>query len=226
MRTRVLLFVTAVLWSGSLLGQTFSANLTGIVTDAAGAIVPGAEAVLKDPATSDVHKTVANEQGRYTFSQVLPATYQLTVLHAGFRQYVQGGLVLNPNQSAEVNVQLQVGSVTESVAVTGAAPILDTQTSNESSTLSTTMMESLPIANRAPLVLVLAAGAGGSYSSTGAFGPGANDDQNVARFNIFGGRQNSSAIMIDGIPSLVGDWGGLLAEPGTDTVQDLQVVRL
>jgi Carboxypeptidase regulatory-like domain/TonB dependent receptor len=227
MSSRLLFTVSAlVLWSSNLLpAQTFSANLTGVVTDSSGAAVPGAEAVLKDPATNDIHKTVANEQGRYTFSQILPATYSLTITHSGFRQYVLDGLVLSPNQSAEVNVQLQVGSVSESVEITGAAPILDTQTSNESETLSTTMMESLPIANRAPLVLVLAAGAGGSYSSTSAFGPGANDDQNVARFNIFGGRQNSSAIMIDGIPSLVGDWGGLLAEPGTDTVQDLQVLR-
>jgi hypothetical protein len=219
------LFAAFFASSCCLLGQTFSANLTGLVTDSSGAAVPGAQALLKDPATNDTRRTVTNDQGRYAFSQISPTTYTLSVTHSGFRQYVQDGLMLSPNQSAEMNVQLQVGSSSESVEVTGAAPILDTQTSNESETLSTAMMENLPIANRAPLVLVLAAGAGGSYSSTGAFGPGANDDQNVARFNIFGQRQNSSAIMIDGIPSLVGDWGGLLAEPGTDTVQDLQVLR-
>ena len=87
------------------------------------------------------------------------------------------------------------------------------------------MMQSLPMANRAALSLVVAAAAGGSYSSTGVFGPGANDDQNVARFNIYGGRQNSTAILIDGVPSTVGDWGGLLTEPGADSVQDMQVIR-
>src|SRR5581483_3919491 len=170
-------------------------------------------------------KTTANGEGRYNFSQILPATYSLSVSQGGFRTFVQNGLTLTANQTMELNVALTFGAVTESIEVTGAPPVLDTQTSNESSTLTSSMMQSLPMANRAALSLVVAAAAGGSYSSTGVFGPGANDDQNVARFNIYGGRQNSTAILIDGVPSTVGDWGGLLTEPGADSVQDMQVIR-
>ena len=226
MRSRTLfVLVAAVLCSRCLQGQTFSANLTGIVTDPAGAIVPGAQATLRNAETGDLRKTVTNPEGRYNFSQVPPATYTLAVTQPGFRTSIQNRVGLTANQSMELNVALQFGSVTESIEVNSAAPILDTQTSNESAVLNNTMIESLPMANRAALSLVVAAGAGGSYSNTSIFGPGANDDQNVARFNLYGGRQNSTAILIDGVPSTVGDWGGLLAEPGADSVQDMQVIR-
>lgn len=226
MRLRLLSGVAAVCWSCACLhGQTFSANLTGTVSDPGGAVVPGAVATLRNVDTGDSRKVTTNEEGRYNFSQILPATYSLSVTQGGFRTHVQNGLTLTANQTMEVDVHLTFGAVTESIEVTGAAPILDTQTSNESSTLTSSMMQSLPMANRAALSLVVAAAAGGSYSSTGVFGPGANDDQNVARFNIYGGRQNSTAILIDGVPSTVGDWGGLLTEPGADSVQDMQVIR-
>ncbi len=187
--------------------------------------MPGAAATLKNLDTGDLRKTVADSEGRYNFNQILPATYSLSVTQNGFRVFVQNGITLTANQSMNLDVKLVVGAVTESIEVNAAPPVLDTQTSNESNTLTSSMMQSLPMANRAALSLVVAAGAGGSYSSTGVFGPGANDDQNVARFNLYGGRQNSTAILIDGVPSTVGDWGGLLTEPGADSVQDMQVIR-
>lgn len=223
---RLLSTAVAAWWCcGTIFCQTFSANLTGVVTDPGGGVIPGAVATLKNADTGEIRKSVTNQLGRYNFSQVAPATYSLTVTQSGFRSYVQNGITLTANQSMDLSMTLVVGSVSESVEVTGAAPILDTQTSNESNTLTTSMMESLPMANRAALSLVVDAAAGASYSNTSVFGPGANDDQNVARFNLYGGRQNSTAILIDGVPSTVGDWGGLLAEPGADSVQDMQVIR-
>lgn len=223
---KLVAIAAAILWgSVSVIGQTFSANLTGIVTDPGGGVVPGAEATLKNSDTGEIRKAVTDAQGRYTFSQIAPATYSLSVTQPGFRTYLQNGIIVTANQSMSLDVSMAVGAVNESIEVTGAAPILDTQTSNESSTLTSSMMQSLPMANRAALSLVVATAAGASYSNTTVFGPGANDDQNVARFNLYGGRQNSTAILIDGVPSTVGDWGGLLTEPGADSVQDMQVIR-
>jgi Carboxypeptidase regulatory-like domain/TonB dependent receptor len=223
---KLLVIAATALWCcSSVVGQTFSANLTGTVTDPAGAVIPGAETTLKNTDSGELRKAATDQQGRYSFSQVAPGTYSLNVTQSGFRAYLQTGIILTANQSMDLDVRLVVGLVTESIEVTGAAPILDTQTSNESNTLTTSMLANLPMANRAALSLVVAAAAGASYSNTGVFGPGANDDQNVARFNLYGGRQNSTAILIDGVPSTVGDWGGLLAEPGADSVQDMQVIR-
>jgi hypothetical protein len=224
-RKQVLKSVTVVVMlAGSLLCQTFTANITGAVTDPGGALVAGAQTVLRNMSTGETRKAVTNELGRYTFSQVLPSSYTITVTKEGFREFVQTGVQLGSNQSAEVNIQLQLGAISERVEVSAAAILLDTQTSNESSTLSTAMVESLPMSNRSALALVTATIAGGNVTSS-IFGSGANDDQNIARFNIFGGRQNTSAILIDGVPATAGDWGGLIAQPGADTVQDLQVMR-
>lgn len=218
------LLLSAVLCSGSLLGQTFTANLTGVVTDPVGAIIPGATVVLSSQSTGETRTTTSNQLGRYSFAQLSPATYSLRVTLSGFREALQTNLELTANQSAELNVALAIGEVTETVEVVAEAPLLDTQTSNQSSTLSTKMMQSLPLSNRAALSLVTATMAGGTYRGSW-MGAGATDDQNVARFNIFGGRENTSQILIDGVPATTGDWGGLIAQPGADTVQELQVVR-
>jgi hypothetical protein len=206
--------------SGCLLGQTFTANITGTVTDPAGASVVGAQTVLKNTSTGETRRGVTNELGRYTFSQILPSSYELTVTKEGFRASVQTGVQVTPNQTAEVNIQLQLGGMSERVEVSAAAILLDTQTSNQSSTMNRSMLESLPVANRSALALVTATIAGGTGANQNT-----NDDQNVGRFNLFGGRRDSSAILIDGVSATAGDWGGLIAQPGADTVQDLQVIR-
>ena len=224
MKTWNSVVAVAIFWSGSLMGQTFTANLTGAVTDPAGASVPEAQALLKNLRTGEVRRTITNQLGRYTFSQVQPSAYTLSVTKTGFRESVHADLQLGSNQSAELNLMLQVGSIAEQVEVRSSVPLLDTQTSNQSSTLDTKMMQSLPVSNRAALSLVTATIAGGMYTA-GFMGQGAADDQNVARFNIFGGRQNTTQILIDGVSATAGDWGGLIAEPGADTVQDLQVMR-
>ncbi len=224
MKINLVVLTAATLLSGSLFGQTFTANLTGVVTDQGGAIVPGAAVTLNSQSTSQSRKTTTNLVGRYTFAQLPPAEYSLTVTMSGFREQVHRGVALGANQSVELNVSLEVGAVSETVEVTAAAPLLDTETANESSTLNTSMMQNLPLANRAPLALVTATVAGGTYRA-GFMGQGASDDQNVARFNVFGGRENTAQILIDGVPAKSGGWGGLIAEPGADTVQELQVIR-
>src|ERR1043166_8303163 len=131
--------LTAVFWSGLLNGQTFTANITGLITDPGGAIVPEAQCTLTDTRTGDTRRTLTNQLGRYTFSQILPSSYKLSVTKPGFREYVQNGVQLTSNQSAELNIELRIGAVSDSVEVSAAAPLLDTQTSNQSSTLKRTM---------------------------------------------------------------------------------------
>ena len=120
---------------------------------------------------------------------------------------MQSGLALSSNQSAELTLALEVGAVSQKLEVSAAAPLLDTQTSNESGTLNTNMVENLPVSNRAALSLVTATLAGRTigYGLSTIFGSSAADDQNVARFNLFGGRQNTTAILIDGVPATAGD---------------------
>src|SRR6476660_4651505 len=89
-------------------------------------------------------------------------------------------------------------------------------------TLTQEMVSQLPLNMRNPLALVHAS-AGVVAARTGV--SQAAQDQNQNRFSLNGGRHESTAVLVDGIPMSAGDWGGLIANPAADAVQEIQVVR-
>ncbi len=106
--------------------------------------------------------------------------------------------------------------------MTAAAPLLDTQTANKSVTLNAQQVLDLPVNARDPLVLVHST-AGVTGVRTGV--STATTDQNHNRFALNGGRDESSLILIDGVPATAVDWGGALAMPSVDSVQEVQVMK-
>ena len=205
-----------------LLGQTSTGTITGRVSDPNEAAVPGADVVLRNANTNEIRRGKTNEPGIYTFPQLLPGDYTLSATKEGFRSFVQNGIQLSASQTAEINVRLVLGQVSEKIEITAAAALLDTQTSNQSSTLESKLIQELPLLVRNPFALV--------HSSAGVVSLNQNlinstSEQNTTRFSLNGGRENSGQVMIDGVPALAGDWGGLLATPGVDTVQEVQVLR-
>jgi hypothetical protein len=212
-----------VLGAGTaLLGQTFTGTVTGRISDPNEAVVPAADVVLQNANTGEIRRGKTNESGIYTFPQLLPGSYTLSVSKEGFRGFVQNGVQLGTNQTAVINARLVLGQVSEKIEITAAPPLIDTQTSNQSFTLETRLVQELPLLVRNPFALVHA------NAGTVALNPNfaaATGDQNTTRFSLNGGRENSAQIMIDGVPALAGDWGGLLTTPAVDTVQEVQVLR-
>src|SRR6266849_306715 len=111
--------------------QVFTANLTGLVTDPNQAVMPGVSVRIKNVATNEGRQTLTGTEGRYTFSQLLPGTYDVTAEFTGFRSVVQRDIALAANQSAELNFSMQVGDVTQTVEVKENTVALDTQTANQ-----------------------------------------------------------------------------------------------
>jgi hypothetical protein len=202
--------------------QAFTANLTGLVTDPQNAVMPKVVVKLKNTVTQETRQTVTGSEGRYTFSQLLPSTYELTAELPGFRTFVRRDIQLIANQSAELNIQLTLGEVTQTVEVNEAAPLLDSQTANQSVTLDKSAVVELPINARNPFVLVHAT-AGVVSVRTGI--STATQDQNHNRFALNGGRDESALILLDGVPATTGDWSALIIAPSVDSVQEVQVVR-
>ncbi len=197
-------------------------NITGIVTDASGSALPGAQVNLKNNATNDSRNVLSNESGLYNFAQLAPGSYRLEVQLKGFKKYQVATVNLQSSQVAEVNTQLTLGDVSESVQVEAVAVGIDTQTANKEVTLSTAMVAELPVNARNPFVLVHAT-ADVTAVRTGV--SGATTDQNHNRFSLNGGRGQGGLVLIDGVPATAGDWGGLIASPGVDSVQETQVIR-
>ena len=202
--------------------QAFTGNITGLVTDPTGAALAGAQVSLRNNATNDSRSATTNEAGLYNFPQLPPGNYRLEVEIQGFRKYQIASIALQTAQVAEVNAQMTLGDVAEKIEVAAAAVAIDTQTANKEVTFSKEMVQELPVNARVPFVQVHAT-AGVTAVRTGV--SGATTDQNHNRFSLNGGRGQGGLVLIDGVPATAGDWGGLIASPGVDSVAESQVIR-
>ena len=102
-----------------------SATLTGKVTDNSGGVMPGVTVTVTEIDTGRSQTSVANENGQYRFPLLPPGTYTLLAEIAGFAPIVISPLELLVGQSANVNVQMGVAGVEETVTVTGESPLVD-----------------------------------------------------------------------------------------------------
>jgi hypothetical protein len=223
--TAVMILSGVALWFGGIpcAAQVFTATLTGVVTDPSGGTIPQADLGLANTGTNEKRRIKTSADGRYTFSQLLPGTYELSAEAAGFKKLIHQGIILRANDTAEVNLTLEVGSTTESVEVSGTASLLNTQTADQSLHIETNTLANLPMATRDAFRIVWA-NAGISEAFNGATSN--TGDQNLDRFGMNGGRTESTAILIDGVPATsTSQWNGLYYSPTLESVQEVQLVR-
>ncbi|HEX4951274.1 MAG TPA: TonB-dependent receptor, partial [Blastocatellia bacterium] len=146
---RSVLAMLFVVWFGCFVyAQQETATITGEVKDVAGAIVPGASVTITNVETGVSLKGETNAQGLYTIPALKPGPYTVTVEKAGFRKFVRSGLTLQVNQFARVDVELQVGDVTNTVEITQAAALLETETSSRGSVIDQKKIVDLPLNGR------------------------------------------------------------------------------
>jgi hypothetical protein len=126
-------------------GQSDRGTVTGTVADPAGALIPGATIVLENTATGSKFTSATTETGNYTIPSVPAGTYTLNVEQTGFRKHVQSGITVNVAQTARIDVILQIGSTSESVQVTADAPLLKTESAEQSTTISGDRINALPL---------------------------------------------------------------------------------
>ncbi len=128
--------------------QQETATLTGEVKDASGAVVPGASLTITNIATGVALKSATNEQGLYTVPSLKPGPYTITVEKAGFKKSVRSGLTLQVAQVARVDISLQVGDLTNTVEITAATALLETETSSRGSVIDQKKINDLPLNGR------------------------------------------------------------------------------
>jgi hypothetical protein len=139
------LALLAVCFASAVYGQAVNATVLGTVTDASGAIVPGAKVTVTDVNTSVSRSTETNGSGNYSFPDLAPGNYVVTVEITGFKKETRRGVDLLVNTSTRIDVQLQPGNVAESIEVTGAPPSLQTDRADTSSKIETVQTANLPV---------------------------------------------------------------------------------
>lgn len=203
-------------------GQAFTGTITGVVTDPNAAAIAGATIRVRNEATNDSRTVRSGNDGLFVFSQLPPGNYEVTAEMTGFRRSVQAGAELRVNQTLEINMPLQLGEVTQTVEITAAVSLLDTQSANRAVTLDSQTVLDLPVNARNPFALVHV-NAGVIAVRTGI--SQATQDQNHNRFSMNGGRGQAGLTLIDGVPAAAVDWGGLIAAPSVDSVQEVNIAR-
>ncbi len=135
--------------------QLPTATILGTVRDASGAVVPGASVTAKNVDTSQTRSGKTAADGSYRFNALPVGNYEVRVEHAGFEAAVRGGLTLTVSQEAVVNIALEVGAATQTVSVTGEAPLVDTTTGSLGGTVDEQKVANLPLNGRNYIDLVL-----------------------------------------------------------------------
>ncbi|HLV02644.1 MAG TPA: carboxypeptidase-like regulatory domain-containing protein, partial [Acidobacteriota bacterium] len=148
-------FLLWALLSIQLLAQVGQGTITGRVTDPSGAILPGAEVTLTNQATGISRSHVTNDVGEYTFTNLPPAGYQISVSLPGFKTSIVRDVTLFVNDTVRVDVRLEVGEIQTSVDVEGAAAVVQTETTSVGNVVDGTQIEEMPLDGRGDLFRLL-----------------------------------------------------------------------
>jgi hypothetical protein len=127
------------------LAQSVSATLLGTVTDSTGAVVPNAKVTVTETQTSVVHTAQSNESGNWIVPNLPPGVYAASVEITGFKKESRRGITLVVDTTTRVDIQLTPGNVTETIEVTGAPPILQTDTASTAEQIDNEMLANVPL---------------------------------------------------------------------------------
>ena len=137
-----------VLCTLTAVAQIQNGQFTGTVTDPSGAAVPGARVTASNPSTNLSVTTITNGSGVYTIKELRPGTYKIRVEAKGFRSFEDSGVTLDVGAVQRVDAKLEIGQTKEVVEVSGAAALVNTETSQLSTTVTSTQIENLPLNGR------------------------------------------------------------------------------
>jgi len=175
--------------------QSDRGTMTGTVSDATGAVIPGVNVVAVNTETSARYETVSTETGNYTLAQLPSGPYQLSAELPGFKKYVRQGINVLLAQTLRLDVRLEVGSANESVTITADAPLLKTESTEVAHNVSAEFLNNVPLLG----IGRLASGGTGIRSAYSVVNvvPGATwlPDQTI---RVNGMEGNTSALRVDG----------------------------
>ncbi len=191
-----ILFVSVSL-GAAIYAQEVSAGLTGRVTDQTGGAIVGASVTAKDVDRGTEWPTKTNEDGIYAFPRIPVGRYELKVEAQGFKTVVQPGIVLQVNQRGRIDIQMQVGAVTESVNVTSEGPLLQTETTQVGSVISSRTIVNTPLISRNPIALTLLA-PGVTTPDPSSFNNGVRTSGG-GRPYVNGNREEANNFLLDGV---------------------------
>src|SRR3989449_3992172 len=130
------------------------AGISGVIHDPSGAVIPGVTITVTNPATNFSRSSVSNEAGVYNFPALQPGRFNIKVELPGFRTITQNDIELQVQQSARMDFTLQVGDVSQTVEVSGAAALIATENATVGTVIENQRIVDMPLNGRNFLQLV------------------------------------------------------------------------
>ena len=185
--------------SSTLAAAQSNGAVAGVIRDTSGGVLPGATVEAASPALIEqVRSGVSDGQGRYQIIELPPGTYSVTVTLPGFSTYVREGIELSAGFTANVSAELSVGSVEETITVTGATPIVDVQNARTQRVLRADVLNALPSGTRS-LTKIASMTLGAVNSSRGVSDVGGDKGESATGIRIHGNRAADGKANWDGM---------------------------
>jgi hypothetical protein len=217
----VLFLVVSAVW---VLAQTTNGNIQGTITDPSGATVGGAKVTSRNMETGLTISTVTTDAGLYSLPNLPVGRYAVTIEAPNLKKYTREGVTVDTDATVPLDIQMQLGAVSDNVTVVADATQLETATSDIGVTLQPSLIQNLPLevpgTIRNPVEFIkLVPGFTGSVGND----PGSNTNDN---FKVNGGQTGSTDVLVDGVSiSLVSpniQWNKGVSSEG---VQEFKVLQ-
>ncbi|MEP6961092.1 MAG: carboxypeptidase-like regulatory domain-containing protein, partial [Acidobacteriota bacterium] len=190
--------ITGFVFAAMLAAQAVSTSqVSGVVQDVTGAVLPGAEVKLMQTDTGAVRTVLSGADGAYLLSNLPIGPYRMEVSRDGFTKYVQAGIVLNVNTNPAINPMLKIGAVTEQIVVEAVASAVETHSSGIGQVMTHQDIINLPLNSREPAQLILLTGAA---TTQGAVANDLNTNKNfpTITISVAGANANQISFSLDG----------------------------
>src|SRR6266478_3613559 len=218
----VVLFFSVLAFS-----QNITGTILGVVKDASGAVVSGAEVAAVNLDTNQSVKTTTNQLGSYELPYLRPGRYQVRVTAAGFKNVVRENIDLQVESRLRLDFTLELGEITTTVAVTGEAPLIESSASSLGQVVVAKSIADLPIQGRNVFDLVgLSAGVQVNPRAMGAVASTGNNAAPLFVFSdisINGGRYRTNDFILDGVSVVLPENNDYAIAPTPDGTQEFKV---
>ena len=219
----IALVAVAVTLSGELRAQTLG-EITGVVSDSTGAVIVGAKVTATNTGTNAARTAVTNDAGVYSFPAMQPGSYTLKVEMAGFKSFTETGIQLQVQQTARIDVAMEVGEVTQTIEVTGGGALLTTENATVGTVIENKRIVELPLNGRNFLQLVsLSPNVSFGFQSAGQAGSRQGGTRSTQNISLAGQRAQFNRFTLDGIENTDVNFNTYIILPSIDALQEFKV---
>ena len=208
--------------------QAITGVISGTISDATGAVVPGVSVVATNQDTGVKQTVVTDSKGFYTFPVLDVGNYTVNTSISGFQSYVQKNIRVDANASVRTDISLQIGNQTQFVEVTSGTVQIETQSTQLGEVIESVKITGVPLNGRAFTdLLALQPGVSpysGSTEPAALGGGSASGSLNAGNVSINGGREASNGFMVNGADVNDGVENGTAIVPNLDSISEFRII--